>query len=71
VKEYKYNWITAEKYQEVELEWNSSIHFGVYIGAGAQLNLGRHFVRLHGDLYKSLESYSKMTKWGITAEFGF
>lgn len=66
-KEHRY---TPYNKRDVELKWNSSMHFGVYVGAGAQLNLGKHFIRLHGDLYKSLESYSRMTKWGVTAEFG-
>lgn len=62
---------TPYNHGESNLGWNSSTHLGVYLGAGAQMPLGKHFVRLHADWYKSLESYSKMMKWGITAEFGF
>lgn len=45
-------------------------YFGVYLGAGAQLTLGNHYVRLHGDWYHSMVM-GDMTKWGVTAEFGF
>ena len=45
-------------------------HTGAYIGVGVQIPLGEHFVRLHGDVYKSLIE-GEMTKWGVTAEFGF
>ena len=55
----------------VDLTWNSTNHFGVYLGAGVQMAIGRHYARLHADWYKSLESSSKgnMMKWGVTAEF--
>ncbi|MBQ3875335.1 MAG: hypothetical protein II728_08125, partial [Bacteroidaceae bacterium] len=39
---------------------------GVYLGAGAQMAVGKHFVRMHADLYADLHT---MMKWGITAEF--
>ncbi|MBR5084599.1 MAG: hypothetical protein IKX33_08360 [Prevotella sp.] len=57
--------------QIVDISWESTSHFGVYLGAGVQMAVGRHFARLHGDWYKSLESSSKgnMMKWGVTAEF--
>ena len=47
-------------------------HYGVYLGAGVQMAVGKHFARLHADWYKSLEhkATGEMTKWGITAEFG-
>ena len=45
-------------------------HLGAYIGAGVQMPIGKQFVRLHGDLYKST-GMGDMTKWGVTAEFGF
>ena len=40
---------------------------GVYLGGGAQMAVGKHFARLHADLYVDAHT---MTKWGITAEFG-
>ena len=54
-----------------EWEWDNTKHYGLYLGAGAQMPVGKHAVRLHADLYKSLESTSigNMTKWGLTAEF--
>ena len=57
--------------QIVDLSWESTSHFGIYLGAGIQMAVGRHYARLHGDWYKSLESSSKgnMMKWGVTAEF--
>ena len=40
---------------------------GVYLGVGAQVAVGKHFARLHADLYRDKDN--TMTKWGITAEF--
>ena len=56
----------------VDTEWDNTAFFGAYLGAGAQMAMGRHFVRLHGDWYKSLaiSNTGNMMKWGITAEFG-
>lgn len=55
----------------VDLTWDNTAHFGVYLGAGIQMAVGKHYARLHGDLYKSMESSDKgnMMKWGLTAEF--
>ncbi|MBO4483635.1 MAG: hypothetical protein J5735_07445 [Prevotella sp.] len=47
-----------------------SNHFGFYFGAGVQMPIGKQFVRLHGDLYKSVD-ITDMVKLGVTAEFGF
>ena len=47
-----------------------SNHVGAYLGAGVQMPIGKQFVRLHGDLYKSI-GMADMTKLGVTAEFGF
>ena len=54
-----------------EEKWGNTSHFGVYLGAGAQMAVGKHYVRLHGDWYKSLEDKDKgnMMKWGLTTEF--
>ena len=51
--------------------WGTSTHFGVYVGGGVQIPVGKHFARVHADLYKSLEptSMGQMTKWALTAEF--
>ena len=56
----------------VDTEWDNTAFFGAYLGAGAQMAMGRHFVRLHGDWYKSLaiSNTGNMMKLGITAEFG-
>lgn len=53
--------------------WSNSTHIGAYLGAGVQMAINKHYVRLHGDWYKSLEpkSSGEMMKWGVTAEFGF
>ncbi len=45
-------------------------HPGAYIGIGAQMPLGKQFVRIHGDLHKAFTN-GDMVKWGVTAEFGF
>jgi hypothetical protein len=42
-------------------------YYGAYLGVGAQVAVGKHFARLHADLYADAHT---MTKWGITAEFG-
>ncbi|MBQ3771913.1 MAG: hypothetical protein II834_08280 [Bacteroidaceae bacterium] len=39
---------------------------GVYLGAGAQMAVGKHFARLHANLYSD---WNTTIKWGITAEF--
>ena len=56
----------------VDIVWPNTAHYGVYLGAGVQMAVGKHFARLHADWYKSLESKTigDMMKWGITAEFG-
>ena len=43
--------------------------FGLYLGAGAQMAVGKHVARLHGDCYKSAIGKGNMMKWGVTAEF--
>lgn len=55
----------------VDIDWDNTKHYGLYLGAGAQLAVGKHAVRLHADCYKSLveSDKGKMTKWGFTAEF--
>lgn len=55
----------------VDLEWENTAFFGIYLGGGVQMALGKHYIRLHGDWYKSLEKSStgNMMKWGVTAEF--
>ncbi len=55
----------------VDEDWGGSAFFGVYLGAGAQMPVGKHYARLHADWYKSFESSKKanMMKWGLTAEF--
>ena len=54
-----------------EQKWGDTTHFGLYLGAGAQMAVGKHYVRLHGDWYKSLEETDKsnMMRWGLTTEF--
>lgn len=56
----------------MEQDWGHTSHYGLYLGGGAQMAVGKHYARLHADLYKSLEASDKgnMVKWGITAEFG-
>ena len=53
----------------VDLDWENTAHFGLYLGAGVQMAVGKHYTRLHGDCYKSVISRGNMMKWGITAEF--
>ena len=53
----------------VDTDWGNSAHFGIYLGAGVQMPVGKHSARLHGDWYKSVISRGNMMKWGITAEF--
>ena len=57
--------------QMLDQEWERSTHFGIYLGAGAQMAIGKHYARMHADWYKSVEKSStgNMMKWGITAEF--
>lgn len=54
-----------------EQTWDDTSHFGVYLGGGVQMAVGKHYARLHADWYKSLEesARSNMMKWGVTAEF--
>lgn len=51
--------------------WENTAFFGIYLGAGAQMPIGKHYFRLHADWYKSMEKSStgNMVKWGFTAEF--
>ena len=44
---------------------------GIYLGAGIQIPVGKHYARLHGDWYSSIvkANTANMAKWGITAEF--
>ena len=55
----------------VDLEWENTAFFGIYLGAGIQVPVGKHYTRVHADWYKSMEKSStgNMIKWGITAEF--
>ena len=55
----------------VDMPWDLTAHFGGYLGGGVQMAVGKYSARLHGDLYKSIESsrQGNMVKWGITAEF--
>lgn len=52
-------------------KWDRTDHIGIYLGGGIQMPINKHYVRLHADWYKSLESSDKgdMMKWGVTAEF--
>ena len=60
---------TAYKYSEMYTCSNTWACFpGAYLGVGAQVAVGKHFARLHADLYRDKDN--TMTKWGITAEFG-
>ena len=54
----------------VDLDWENTAHFGLYLGAGVQMAVGKHVARLHGDCYKSIGK-GNMMKWGATAEFVF
>ena len=60
-------------FEKKTISWGNTTHIGAYLGAGVQMAIGKQFVRLHGDWYKSLEptSSGEMMKWGVTAEFGF
>lgn len=55
----------------VDKDWENTAHFGLYLGAGAQMAVGKHAARLHGDCYKSMIGKGNMMKWGVTAEFVF
>ena len=57
--------------QIVDITWENTAHYGIYLGGGAQMAVGKHYARLHADWYKSLEGSGtgNMMKWGITAEF--
>ena len=48
-------------------------HYGIYVGGGIQMPIGKHYTRLHADLYQALEAkkFGEMTRIGITAEFAF
>jgi hypothetical protein len=54
-----------------EQKWGDTSHFGLYLGGGVQMAVGKHYARLHADWYKSLEESAKgnMMRWGLTAEF--
>ena len=54
----------------IDVEWDNTRHSGVYLGGGVQTAIGKHYARLHADLYKTFDkSNNNMMKWGITAEF--
>ena len=53
----------------LDMDWESTAHFGLYLGAGVQMAVGKHVTRLHGDCYKSVIGKGNMMKWGVTAEF--
>ena len=53
----------------VNLKWDNTAFFGVYLGVGVQTAVGKHSARLHGDWYKPIAPKGNMMKWGITAEF--
>ena len=55
----------------VDLSWDNTAFFGIYLGAGVQMPVGKHYARVHADWYKSMEKSSNgnMVKWGVTAEF--
>ena len=44
--------------QIVDLEWENTAFFGVYLGGGIQMPVGKHYARLHADFYKSIASAS-------------
>lgn len=48
-------------------------HYGIYVGGGIQMPMGKHYTRLHADLYQALElkKFGEMTRIGITAEYAF
>ena len=60
---------TYQGKQIADMDWGSTAHFGLYLGAGAQMAVGKHVARLHGDCYKSVMGKGNMVKWGVTAEF--
>ena len=53
--------------KKLDFSWGNTWYYGGYLGVGAQMAVGKHFARLHADLYADAHT---MTKWGITAEFG-
>lgn len=57
--------------QIIDIDWDNTAHFGLYLGAGVQMPVGQHFARIHADAYKSVISRGNMMKWGLTAEFAF
>jgi hypothetical protein len=66
---------TIQRYNNapsVTLSVNST-HYGVYVSGGIQMPMGKHYTRLHADLYQALElkKFGEMTRIGITAEFAF
>ena len=59
-------------YAPVTHDWSDAFsrHFGIFLGAGAQMPVGKHYTRVHADWYNSIGSkQNQMTKWGLTAEF--
>ena len=53
----------------VDMDWENTAQFGLYLGGGVQMAVGKHYARLLGDCYKSVLSKGNMMKWGVTAEF--
>ncbi len=53
--------------KKLDFSWGNTWYYGGYLGVGAQMAVGKHFARLHADLYADAHT---MTKWGITAELG-
>ena len=62
---------TYQSKQIVDITLDNTAHYGIYLGGGTQMAVGKHYARLHADWYKSLEGSGtgNMMKWGLTAEF--
>jgi len=60
---------TYQSKQIVDITWDNTAHYGVYLGAGPQMAVGKHYAKLHADWYKSLQASGNMMRWGLTAEF--
>ena len=66
---YKYHQEYKKKQQKFETEQFTAFDTGIYLGAGAQMSLGKNILRLHADWNQTIKTKFGQTKWGLTAEF--
>ena len=67
----KLNYSSSASTVSVTENWENALthHYGLYLGGGVQIPVGKNAVRVHADFYKGIEKSQEMNKFGLTAEF--